>query len=185
MAAGGIAVAATLALGVAGASAATPAQLAPNPGYGYSGPLVGATGGVGSANDVSPSVPAVEDYGQSGSPSDGPQTANVPYLAWAGEDVRLVACDDKISNGSNAQPPYDLETADWSNENWTGDQFYSPTFDGNQTNDYELSSGSDSFFPPTDTDTVSGNENAGKGCTDVDVKDLHAGLAQIKLNVYF
>jgi hypothetical protein len=181
MAAGGLAVAATLALGVAGASAQTPAQQAPNPGPGYNGTLpeqtsTGATGtyGVSGATDNSPTVTAI---------ADGPQTANVPTLAWAGEAVRLVACDSKIYYGSNAAGvPPEEQTADWSTENWTGDQGDAdiPTLDGNQ-GDVPLSfmSGSNGFFSSSDLP-----ENANKGCVTATVKSTHSGLWQGKLNVY-
>ena len=134
MAAGGIAVAATLALGVAGASAA------PNPGPGYSGALAHGTGPAAPApTDVSPNVSAVVD---------GPQTANVPTLAWAGEAVRLVACDPYIFPGSKANDtPY--QTAEWSTENWTGDQADAdiPTLDGQQGNvPLSFTQGSNGFF---------------------------------------
>jgi hypothetical protein len=160
MAAGGIAVAATLALGVAGASAA------PNPGPGYSGSL--ATG-----TDVAPN-------GGHGLVTDGPQTANVPTLAWAGEAVRLVACDPVIYPGSNS--PGVAETAEWSTENWTGDQAFAdvPTFDGQSAyQPLNFQGGSDGFFPATDLP-----ENQGKGCVDAVIKSTHAGLWQGKLNVY-
>jgi hypothetical protein len=165
MAAGGIAVAVTLALGVAGASAQ------PNPGPGYSGalPSTGATGLVPGATDVAPNVTAV---------ADGPQTANVPTLAWAGEAVRLVACDKYIVDDSNI----DYQTADWSTENWTGDQGDAqiPTLDGNQGDIPDsFTNGSNGFFKANDTP-----ENTNKDCVTATVKSTHAGLWQGKLNVY-
>jgi hypothetical protein len=165
MAAGGLAVAATLALGVAGASAA------PNPGPGFKGTLPSAPGLITGASDVYPN-------GGHGNVTDGPQTANVPYLAWAGEAVRLVACDSAISPGGNPTPG---QTASWSTENWTGDQADAdvPTFDGALAyEDLNFTSGSDGFFPGTDT------ENTSKGCVDAVIKSTHAGLWQGKLNVY-
>src|SRR3954452_4005865 len=32
-----------------------------------------------------------------------PQTTNVPYLAWRGEQIRLVECSNEIGSGQNAQ----------------------------------------------------------------------------------
>jgi hypothetical protein len=168
MAAGGIAVAAALALGVAGASAQTPAQLAPNPGVGYNGTLPGTPE---TSQDEYPSPTPV---------IDGPQTANVPTLAWAGEAVKLVACGPRIYPGYGLPPG--LETANWSTENWTGDQGTAqiPTLDG-QEGDVPLSftQGSNGFFLPTDY-----QDNLFKGCVTATIKSTHSGLWQGKLNVY-
>jgi len=171
MAVGGFAVAATLAVGVAGAAAAT---TGPNPGPGTPGSSLSGytiTGASHTYHNNAPTYPG-------GTVVDGPQTANVPTLAWVGEDVRLVACDPAIAPGPNDQLP---EEADWNTENWTGDQAFvtTPTFDGSATSTLIATSGSNSFFAPTDTP-----ENSGKGCTDADIKSLHAGLWQGKLNVY-
>ena len=167
MAAGGLAVAATLALGVAGASAQTPAQLAPNPGPGYNGSLPGTPN---PSTDVYPSVTAV---------ADGPQTANVPTLAWAGEAVKLVACDKNIYTRDDSPL---TQTADWSMENWTGDQGDAelPTLDGNQGDVIDsFTNGSNGFFKPNDLP-----ENDGKDCVTATIKSTHSGLWQGKLNVY-
>jgi hypothetical protein len=181
MAAGGIAVAAALALGVAGASAQTPAQLAPNPGVGYYGSLLGTPYGATGADDVYPST----DYSTTGSLDDGPQTANVPTLAWAGEAVKLVACDTYITPGagaiSNLQTAL-TQTAVFSTENWTGDQADAdiPTLDGaNAYLPLSFQNGSAGFSNPTDLP-----ENAGKGCVQATIKSTHSGLWQGKLNVY-
>lgn len=49
-----------------------------------------------------------------GPANDGPQSANIPYVAWVGEHVRLVACDPSIvtSNGDGQTVNFQLE--DWS-----------------------------------------------------------------------
>jgi hypothetical protein len=170
MAAGGIAVAATLALGVAGASAQ------PNPGPGDVGGALNssAPGLLHGASDNTPNVTAV---------ADGPQTANVPTLAWAGEAVKLVACDTKITPGTVALANSPLtQTAVFSTENWTGDQADAdtPTFDGTTAYlPYSFTAGSQGFSYPTDLP-----ENAGKGCVTATIKSTHSGLWQGKLNVY-
>jgi hypothetical protein len=166
MAAGGIAVAVTLALGVAGASAQ------PNPGPGDVGGALNssAPGLLHGASDNTPNVASV---------TDGPQTANVPTLAWAGEAVKLVACDTNIYLPESSEA---TQTADWSTENWTGDQGDAqiPTLDGNQGDIPDsFTNGSNGFFLPNDTP-----ENGGKVCVTATVKSTHAGLWQGKLNVY-
>ncbi len=163
MAAGGIAVAATLALGVAGASAA------PNPGSGNPGATI-VTGVTNPApNTLSTTPYAVKE--------DGPQTANVPTLAWVGEEVRLVACDDSI----NISAVDGLQEADWNVEDWTGDQAFAstPTFDGSEASNLNIyNTGSAAFFKPSDP--LSADK---KGCVSADIKSLHAGLSIIKLDV--
>ena len=56
--------------------------------------------------------------------SDGPQSANIPYVAWVGEHVRLVVCDPAITTGDEAQ------VANYQVEDWSGYQFQPPTPDG-------------------------------------------------------
>jgi hypothetical protein len=115
---------------------------------------------------------------------DGPQTANVPILAWVGEDVRLVACDDNIVPNPLDDNSIVFQQASWHTGLWTGDQAFqsTPTFDGSQsTNLYITNTGSASFFFPT------GVDNAGyrpvKGCTSTDISSLHAGLDEVGLDV--
>ena len=55
---------------------------------------------------------------------DGPQTANVPYVAWVGEHVRLVACDPAIDSDEGVQ------FVNYQVEDWSGYQFQPPTPDG-------------------------------------------------------
>jgi hypothetical protein len=115
--------------------------------------------------------------GTGGGSGDGPQSANVPTLAWVGEEVQLVACDPAIDATSRSQ----TQEADWSVENWTGDQAYqaTPTFDGSQTtNETNYNNpGTDTFFTPSES------AHSGDGCVSADIKSLHAGLTQIKLDV--
>lgn len=151
---------------------AVSASAAPNPGYGTPGSTI--------VQPQAPSTPAVinpaPSYPSTNEPTeDGPQTSNVPTLAWVGEEVKLVACDDNI-----LPLPYDglYEQAVFSIENWTGDQAFQPTFNGStSSNIYINNQGSSSFFFP------SGYEAYYKGCVSADVKSLHAGLSVVKLDV--
>jgi len=169
---GGLCAVAVLALGAVSASAA------PNPGFGTPffpvGPGVFNTAPI--ANGFAQPFEQVED---------GPQTSNVPILAWVGEDVRLVSCDDNILPNPLNDRGIAFQQASWNTNLWTGDQAYqsTPTFDGSQsTNFYLTNTGSASFFFPT------GVDNAGylphKGCTSADISSLHAGLDEVTLNVY-
>ena len=166
----GLIVAAFLALGAVSASAA------PNPGYGSPGvtiiPAVSGTPGIPAVKNPAPTYTSTHEPTE-----DGPQTANVPTLAWVGEEVKLVACDNNI-----LALPFDglYETAAFSIENWTGDQAFqsTPTFNGSDaSNIYINNQGSSSFFFPT------GFEAYFKNCVSADVKSLHAGLSTIKLDV--
>jgi hypothetical protein len=175
MAAGAFAVAVALGVGVAGAAAA------PNPGFG--------TGGYTIIPSVTgpPAIPAVTNndpllnspYEQA---EDGPQTANVPTLAWVGEDVRLVACDDDIVANPLGRDDIDFEQANWSsgtgNDLWTGDQAAAPAFDSTgSTNLYVTNTSSAFFFPPT------GVDEHRNGCVSADISSVHAGLDEVSLNV--
>jgi hypothetical protein len=113
--------------------------------------------------------------------TDGPQTANVPTLAWAGEAVKLVACDPAIVPGGSAVNPL-AQTAVFTTENWTGDQGDAqiPSFDGQSAYlPYSFQNGSAGFSYPSDLP-----ENAGKGCVTATIKGTHSGLWQGKLDVY-
>jgi len=169
--------AAILALGAVSASAAPVSG--PNPGYGAPGAtLIPAVGTSGNPGYVAPVVDPAPSYPANNEPTeDGPQTADVPTLAWAGEEVKLVACDDSIL----AVPFFGLdETASFRIAQWTGDQAFSstPTFTGSDaTNVYaNNNSGSTFFFP-------SGFEAFFKGCVSTDVQSTHTGLSVIDLTV--
>ena len=115
--------------------------------------------------------------------TDGPQTANIPVLAWNGEQVRLVACDRNI--GPAYWDSYDegrIETANYTTEEWTGDQYQKPEPDGADAANFEggiFNPGSAAFFEPT-----SYLEHSGMGCVQADYKSVKPGLVRIKLNVY-
>lgn len=111
--------------------------------------------------------------------TDGPQTANIPVLAWVGEQVRLVACDPNIGPAFTIN--YGNETANYRVEEWTGNQSQKPTADGeNATNTFGgvFNPESSAFFEPSDL------SHAGMGCVQADYKSVKPGLARIKLNVY-
>src|SRR6058998_3907190 len=55
---------------------------------------------------------------------DGPQSANIPYVAWIGEHVRIVACDPAIDSTESGQ------VVNYQVEDWSGYQFQPPTPDG-------------------------------------------------------
>jgi len=171
---GGFIAAAILGVGAVGASAA------PNPGFGLPHapvPVFNSTGGY-VTSETNPGPGFNWNFAQT---DDGPQSANVPTLAWVGEDVRLVACDNNIAANPLNRAGIAFQQAEWNTNLWTGDQAYqsTPTFDGSQaTNLYITNTGSASFFFPT------GADEHYNGCTSADISSLHAGLDEVTLNVY-
>jgi hypothetical protein len=170
---GGLIAAAILAVGAVSASAA------PNPGLGLPTSIVptyhlnGSPDGGSDA--LNPSLRPASNFPFTQA-VDGPQTANVPTLAWVGEDVRLVACDNNILPG-----PIVFQQASFNSNEWTGDQAYAstPTFDGSaSTNLYVTNTGGTSFFFP------SGSDEYAHGCVAANISSLHAGLDEVTLNVY-
>jgi len=136
------------------------------------------TAGAFAAPDPGP-TPTHPGIGEGETFTDGPQTANVPIVAWVGEQVRLVACDPSIF--AEGTLFYGDENANYSVEEWTGDQFQKPEADGsNATNTFDgiFSPESSAFFFPTDP------SHAYDGCVQADYKSVKPGLARIKLNVY-
>jgi hypothetical protein len=167
----------TMALGVAGASAATVSG--PNPGLGNPGLISPSTAGL-----ITGATNTTPKYG-SALNVDGSQTANVPILAWVGENVRLTACDPNIYPGVNSGA-HPIQTADWSTELWTGDQAdqSTPQFDGFAAGaGASFSTGSNGFFGLSAGESDPVNLAEGKGCTTATVKELHAGLAEFQLDV--
>jgi len=166
---GGFIAAAILGVGAISASAA------PNPGFGLHNFPVPTQGG---ATQTNPGPGFNFPFEQT---ADGPQTSNIPTLAWVGEDVRLVACDNDIVANPLDAPGVIFQQAEWNTNLWTGDQAFqaTPTFDGSQsTNFYLTNTGSASFFFPTGVDNIE------HGCTSADISSLHAGLDEVTLNVY-
>ncbi len=95
------------------------------------------------------------------STSDGPQSANIPYVAWVGEHVRLVACDPNIATSG--------QSANFQLEDWSGKP---------ETAEIpELESGTQAFFAPSEG---SPQAESGDGCVKVDYKSLAPGLSRIR-----
>ena len=93
--------------------------------------------------------------------SDGPQSANIPYVAWVGEHVRLVACDPNIATSG--------QSANFQLEDWSGKP---------ETAEIpELESGTQAFFAPS---AGSPQAESGDGCVKVDYKSLAPGLSRIR-----
>ena len=104
---------------------------------------------------------------------DGPQTANVPYVAWVGEHVRLVACDPVIDSEESSQ------FVNYQIEDWSGYQFQPPNPDGDSGNNLN-----ESFNPgPAAFFTSSETAHEGDGCVATDYKSLNPGLARIRVVV--
>jgi hypothetical protein len=140
-----------------------------------------------------PGPPASENagLGYENNP-DGPQTANVPYVAWIGEHVRLVACDPAIN-----QDDYDgelknkvkgdeveggdpeLQFVNYQLEDWSGYQYQPPNADGQEGNNYfeAFEPGPAAFFQSEEP------AHEGDGCVATTYKSLNPGLARIRVDV--
>ena len=111
-----------------------------------------------------------------GPASDGPQSANVPYVAWVGEHVRLVACDPTINST--------LQYANFAVEDWSGYQFQPPTPDGDAGNNLGqiFDPGPSAFFTSSEPAHAIG-DGGHEGCVATDYKSLNPGLSRIRLDV--
>jgi hypothetical protein len=111
---------------------------------------------------------------------DGPQTANVPYVAWVGEHVRLVACDPSITPGDLAN----IQFANYQVEDWSGYQFQPPTPDGDASSSLGevFDPGPSAFFNSSEPAHEVG-EGEHDGCVATDYKSLNPGLARIRVVV--
>lgn len=111
-----------------------------------------------------------------GPESDGPQSTNIPYVAWVGEHVRLVACDPSINVG--------LQYANFAVEDWSGYQFQPPTPDGEAGNNLGqiFDPGPSAFFRSSDQNHSIG-DGGQEGCVATDYKSLNPGLSRIRLDV--
>jgi hypothetical protein len=96
--------------------------------------------------------------------SDGPQSANIPYVAWVGEHVRLVACDPAINTSEDEGQLVNSQLEDWSGRPEAAEL---PAPDA----------GSSAFFAPSEG---SGQASIGAGCVKIDYKSLNPGLARIR-----
>jgi hypothetical protein len=91
-----------------------------------------------------------------------PQTSNVPYVAWDGEQIRLVKCAAGVEGDGRFVV-----------EDWSGNPFFKPQFENNGV------FGTDgTAFAFTGT-----GEQAGRTCWAIDVVSQKPGLAVIKLVV--
>jgi len=124
--------------------------------------------------------------GASGAPNlenpFGPQSTNVPYVAWVGEHVRLVACSEELTEDlktevkSNSIGDFGLFfNANFAVEDWSGYQFQPPTPDG------DAGSVLGQFFDPGPAAFFFSDE--GRVCVGTDYKSLNPGLSRIRLVV--
>jgi hypothetical protein len=111
-----------------------------------------------------------------GPANDGPQSANIPYVAWIGEHVRLVACDPVIDSS--------LQYANFAVEDWSGYQFQPPTPDGEAGNNLGqiFDPGPSAFFTSSEPAHEIG-DGGHEGCVATDYKSLNPGLSRIRLDV--
>jgi len=109
-----------------------------------------------------------------GPENDGPQSANIPYVAWIGEHVRLVACDPVINST--------FQYANYSVEDWSGYQFQPPTPDGEAGNNIGqiFDPGPSAFFESSQPEHEIG-DGGHEGCVATDYKSLNPGLSRIRL----
>jgi hypothetical protein len=98
------------------------------------------------------------------STSDGPQSANIPYVAWVGEHLRLVACDPAINTSEEGGQHVNFQEEDWSG-NPDPAEIPAPE------------SGTQAFFAPS---AGSSQAEVGDGCVKIDYKSLNPGLARIR-----
>jgi hypothetical protein len=108
--------------------------------------------------------------------SDGPQSANIPQVAWVGEHVRLVACDPSITDES-------VQFANYQVEDWSGYQFQAPTPDGDSASNLgqAFDPGPAAFF--TSSEAAHSTDAGQDGCVATDYKSLNPGLARIRVDV--
>jgi hypothetical protein len=111
-----------------------------------------------------------------GPAGDGPQSANIPYVAWVGEHVRLVACDPAINST--------LQYANFAVEDWSGYQFQPPTPDGDAGNNLGqiFDPGPSAFFTSSEPAHEYGDGER-DGCVATNYKSLNPGLSRIRLDI--
>jgi hypothetical protein len=111
---------------------------------------------------------------------DGPQTANIPYVAWIGEHVRLVVCDPSIK-------PEGSQWVNFQGEDWSGYPFQPPAPDGAAGSSFmnEFNPGPAAFFLSSQpAHAFEENESTvPEGCVATDYKSLDPGLARIRVVV--
>jgi hypothetical protein len=110
------------------------------------------------------------------------QATNVPYVAWVGEHVRLVICNNEVTedalkagvNIHSSQGLYEFYNANFAVEDWSGYQFQPPTPDG------DAASQIGQYFDPGPAAFF---YTEGKVCIATDYKSLNPGLTRIRLVV--
>ncbi len=121
--------------------------------------------------------------GASAAPNpDEAQATNVPYVAWVGEHVRLVICNNEVTedalkagvNIHSGQDLYGFYNANFAVEDWSGYQFQPPTPDG------DAASQIGQYFDPGPAAFF---YTEGKVCIATDYKSLNPGLTRIRLVV--
>jgi hypothetical protein len=112
----------------------------------------------------------------------GAQGTNVPYVAWVGEHVRLVACEPSFTEDVKLQAiKHDTDPEsilgsffndNFEVEDWSGYQFQPPTADGSAGSEIgqPFDPGPSSFFESSE----------GKDCIATDYKSLNPGLTRIR-----
>lgn len=112
----------------------------------------------------------------------GAQSTNVPYVAWVGEHVRLVACNAELTEDvklaaakNNVQPKSILSyfaNVNFAVEDWSGYQFQPPTPDGDAGSQIgqPFDPGPAAFFESSE----------GRDCIATDYKSLNPGLTRIR-----
>lgn len=109
-----------------------------------------------------------------------PQSANIPYLAWAGNQVKITKCfDDREAGGDVAQVPVPTLFGKFRIEDWSGVELTGPSTG--------FASKEPQFLNDHDGDVVgqipTSGPHRGSLCFAVHVSSLKPGLAVIKLAV--
>src|SRR5277367_2374904 len=114
----------------------------------------------------------------------GAQGTNVPYVAWVGEHVRLVACEASfteeidslaIKHNTSAKDIIgddEFFNANFAVEDWSGYQFQPPSADGDSASEIGQ------YFDPGPAAFFFSSE--GKVCIGTDYKSLNPGLTRIR-----
>jgi hypothetical protein len=128
---------------------------------------------LGTTIALAAAVPAVAAASSTGATAPGfdPQTTNVPYLAWNGEQVRLEKCvpADGLTQQEFAQiTSFTTPAANFAVEDWSGNNTPDPTIDPS----------TEKIFYSYDFD-----DGAGGLCASADVVSLNPGIARIELDV--
>ena len=121
------------------------------------------------------SGPAFAGAPGNGSTALDPQTANIPYVGWAGNQIRIAKClgqqemRDNLSLSSDSAQrlltPGLLLRASWTVEDWSG---------------VDENNAGPAFLNAPNRDTVAYLDNSGRLCFSVHVSSLKPGMAVIK-----